>query len=49
MVAERNPSIPLYRYPAGHGLNCESRADYREGSAKLARSRTLEFLREHIG
>jgi len=49
MVAEKRPKIPLYRYPAGHGFNCESRADYHEESAKLARSRTLEFLRKHIG
>lgn len=48
-VAERRPDIPLYRYPAGHGFNCESRSDYHEDSAKLARSRTLDFIRQHIG
>ena len=48
-IQERRPDIPLYRYPAGHGFNCESRKDYHEQSAKLARERTLEFIRQHIG
>jgi carboxymethylenebutenolidase len=48
-VQERRPDIPLYTYPAGHGFNCESRADYHEESAKLARERTLDFIRQHIG
>ncbi|NCF80100.1 MAG: dienelactone hydrolase family protein [Proteobacteria bacterium] len=48
-VQERRPDIPLYRYPAGHGFNCESRADYHEESAKRARTRTLDFIRLHIG
>lgn len=48
-IHERRPDIPLYRYPAGHGFNCESRADYHEESARLARERTLNFLRQHIG
>jgi carboxymethylenebutenolidase len=48
-IQERRPDIPLYRYPAGHGFNCESRADYHEESARLARERTLNFIRQHIG
>lgn len=48
-IQERRPDIPLYRYPAGHGFNCESRADYHRESAALARTRTLEFIRLHIG
>jgi carboxymethylenebutenolidase len=48
-VQKRRPGIPLYTYPAGHGFNCESRADYHEESAKLARQRTLDFIRQHIG
>ena len=48
-IEKRRPDIPLYRYPAGHGFNCESRSDYHEESAKLARSRTLDFIRQHIG
>lgn len=48
-IEKRRPDIPVYRYPAGHGFNCESRSDYHEQSASLARSRTLDFLRQHIG
>lgn len=48
-IEARRPDIPLYRYPAGHGFNCESRADYHEESARLARERTLNFIRQHIG
>lgn len=49
LVAEKHPDIPLFTYPAGHGFNCESRADYHPESARLARSRTLEFLSTHVG
>ena len=37
------PDIPLYTYAAGHGFNCD------KPSADLALSRTIPFLREHIG
>ena len=36
-------------YPAGHGFNCDQRGSYHAESAKLARTRTLEFLRKHVG
>jgi carboxymethylenebutenolidase len=37
-------------YPgAGHGFNCEQRGLVQREAAKLARSRTLEFLKKHIG
>jgi carboxymethylenebutenolidase len=48
-VAATHPKIPLHIYPAGHGFNCDERASYHEPSATLARRRTLDFLREHIG
>lgn len=38
-----------YFYPAGHGFNCDQRGSFNADSAKLARSRTLEFLRKHVG
>jgi carboxymethylenebutenolidase len=34
---------------AGHGFNCDERASYDAASATLARERTLEFLRKHLG
>ena len=36
-------------YPAGHGFNCDQRGSYHAESAKLARTRTLEFLRRYVG
>jgi carboxymethylenebutenolidase len=44
-----HPSLPIYIYPADHGFNCDQRGSYDAPSAKLARERTLEFLRQHIG
>ena len=49
LIAKKHPDLPLYTYPAGHGFNCESRADYHPESAERARSRTLEFLSTHLG
>ena len=36
-------------YPAGHGFNCDQRGSFHAESAKLARTRTLEFLRRYVG
>jgi carboxymethylenebutenolidase len=44
-----HPELPVYLYPAGHGFNCDQRASYHAESARLARERTLAFLREHVG
>jgi len=44
-----HPELPVYLYPAGHGFNCDQRASYHAESARLARERTLAFLREHLG
>ncbi len=45
----RYPDIPVFTYPAGHGFNCDHRADYHKESAELALQRTLEFLETHVG
>lgn len=37
-----------YFYAAGHGFNCDQRASYHGDSAKLARTRTLEFLAKQL-
>ena len=47
-IAKAHPKIPMHVYPAGHGFNCDARASYHEPSARLARQRTLDFLREHV-
>lgn len=46
-VAE--PSVQVFTYGAGHGFNCDARGSYDKASAELASSRTLPFLREHVG
>ena len=33
---------------AGHGFNCDQRASYNPQLRQLARSRTLEFLAQHL-
>jgi carboxymethylenebutenolidase len=48
-IRAAQPAVPLHIYPAGHGFNCDERASYHEASAQLARQRTLEFLRQHMG
>jgi carboxymethylenebutenolidase len=43
------PLIPVHVYDgAGHGFNCDRRADFRPASADVARQRTLAFFAEHL-
>jgi len=44
-----HPEVTSFVYPAGHGFNCDQRGSYHAESAKLARTRSLEFLRKHLG
>ena len=44
-----HPEVTSFVYPAGHGFNCDQRGSYHAESAKLARTRSLEFLHKHIG
>ena len=49
-IAKAHPEITAHFYPgAGHGFNCDQRGAYHAPSATLARSRTLEFFRKHLG
>jgi carboxymethylenebutenolidase len=48
-VSSAHPDLPVHVYPAGHGFNCDERGSYHEASAKLARTRTLAFLKQHLG
>ncbi len=48
-VAAAHPTALSYIYQAGHGFNCDQRGSYDAESARLARTRSLEFLRKHIG
>ena len=47
--AAAHPEIQVYIYAADHGFNCDQRGAYDATAAKLARERTLAFLREHVG
>jgi carboxymethylenebutenolidase len=47
-IREAQPTVPMHIYPAGHGFNCDERGSYHEPSARLARERTIEFLRRHV-
>jgi carboxymethylenebutenolidase len=43
-------TVQIFTYPgAGHAFNRAGNAAYHEPSAKLARERTLAFLRQHVG
>ena len=48
-VRKANPAVEIFLYPAGHGFNCEERASYDPASAALARTRSLELFRAHVG
>lgn len=43
------PQAEIHVYPAGHGFNCELRADYDAPSAALAWQRSLDFFARHLG
>jgi carboxymethylenebutenolidase len=47
--AAAHPELPVYIYAADHGFNCDERGSYDAPSAALARQRTLDLFKEHIG
>jgi carboxymethylenebutenolidase len=47
--AAAHPEAQIFIYAADHGFNCDQRASYDAVAAKLARDRTLAFLRQYIG
>ncbi len=42
------PDAEIFVYPADHGFNCDSRAQYDAASAGLALQRTLEFFEREL-
>lgn len=46
---EKQPDIPTYIYPAGHGFSCDERGSYDAASAALARERTMTFFAAKLG
>jgi carboxymethylenebutenolidase len=48
-VRAAHPEVTVHVYAAGHGFNCDQRADFSPENAKVARERTLAFFRNHVG
>ena len=49
-IVAAHPGITAHFYPgAGHGFNCDQRGSYHAESVQLARGRTIEFFRKHLG
>ena len=44
-----HPALPVHLYAADHGFNCDLRGSFDAPAAKLARERTVAFLRQHVG
>lgn len=43
------PQAEFHVYAAGHGFNCDARADYDAGAAALALQRSLAFFAHNLG
>jgi carboxymethylenebutenolidase len=49
-IKAAQPNVPMFIYPgAGHGFSCDHRASFHQASHTLARQRTIDFLRQHVG
>ena len=48
-VAAAHPEVEVHIYHADHGFNCDHRESYDAPSAALAWTRTIAFLRRHLG
>jgi carboxymethylenebutenolidase len=40
--------VEVYWYDAGHGFNCDARKSYNPEAARVARDRSLKFLKQHL-
>ena len=48
-LAAAHPGAQVHVYAADHGFNCDQRGSYDAPSAKVARERSIEFLRRYVG
>ncbi len=48
-VHAAHPEVEIYWYDAGHGFNCDARASYNPEAARVARERSLSFLKKQLG
>ncbi|MGC2107891.1 MAG: dienelactone hydrolase family protein [Candidatus Korobacteraceae bacterium] len=47
-VQAAHPDVEIFWYDADHGFNCDMRSSYNPEAAKLARERSLAFLKKHL-
>ncbi len=47
--AAAQPGVEVHIYAADHGFNCDQRGSFDAAAAKLARERSLQFLRRYLG
>jgi len=43
-----HPEVQIFWYEADHGFNCNDRSSYSPEAAKLARERSLDFLKKNL-
>jgi carboxymethylenebutenolidase len=47
-IQAAHPEVQIFWYDAGHGFNTNDRASFNPEASKLARQRSLDFLRENL-
>lgn len=48
-IAAAHEGVELHAYDAGHGFDCDHRADFDAEAAAVALQRTLAFFAQHVG
>lgn len=47
-IKAAHPAVDIYWYEAEHGFNCDARASFNPEAARLARERSVSFLRQNL-
>ena len=47
-IKQAHPQVEIYWYDADHAFNAEPRSSYNPQAARLARERSLAFLKKHL-
>ncbi len=47
-VHAAHPEVQIFWYDAGHAFNCDQRESYQPEAARIARERSVEFLKKHL-